>query len=175
PNVVAPAEVASPATTQRDSEVATQPARMGAAERSPERALDSAQEVALIPVWETALGPARDTALVSGRETAVTPARDTALVSARETALTPARETASNEGGLQASTCIRNNIKAAYRSSETVDQATSFLMRKCFAPFSSGIASDEASARTLFRGLVFQEISPVEWLQALEESPAQGR
>ena len=133
---------------------------MGAADRAPEHARDSAQEAALRPAWETA---------------ALGPARDTALVSAHETALGPAREAALNEGFIHASACIRNNIKAAYRSSETVDQATSFLMRKCFAPFSSAIASDEASARTLFRGLVFQEISPVEWLQALEESPAQGR
>jgi len=66
-------------------------------------------------------------------------------------------------------------MKAAYRSSDTVDQATSFLMRICFATFSSAIASDEASAKTLFRGLVFQEFSPVEWLQALEESASQSR
>ena len=97
------------------------------------------------------------------------------LEPAQEAALSPARETASNEGTLEASACIRNHMKAAYQASETVDQATSFLMRTCFAPFSSAIASDEASAKTLFRGLVFQEISPVEWLKALEESPAKGR
>jgi hypothetical protein len=48
-------------------------------------------------------------------------------------------------------------------------------MKICFVPFSSAIASDEASAKTLFRGLVFQEMSPVEWLQALEENATQGR
>jgi len=159
-NIATPAAtVASSGTTQRDGEVATQAARVGAADRAPGQALDRAQEVALSPAREKALGPARETALSP----------------ARETALSPARETALNEGFLQASACIRNNIKVAYRSSETVDQATSFLMRTCFAPFSSAIASDEASAKTLFRGLVFQEISPVEWLQALEENPAQGR
>jgi hypothetical protein len=66
-------------------------------------------------------------------------------------------------------------MKAAYRSSDTVDQATSFLMKICFAPFSSAIASDEASAKTVFRGLVFQEISPVEWLEALEGSAPKSR
>ncbi len=151
PYIAAPAAtVASSGTTQRDGEIATQ-ARVGAADRAPEQVLDPAQEVALGPVREIALGRAR------------------------ETALGPPRETALNAGSLQASACIRNNMKAAYRSSETVDQATSFLMRICFAPFSSAVASDEASAKTLFRGLVFQEISPVEWLQALEGSPAQGR
>src|SRR5262249_30105061 len=118
----------------------------------------------------------RETALSSPREPVPSLAREATLIPARETAaLGPARGTAVNDGFLQASACIRNNIKAAYRSSDTVDQATSFLMRTCFAPFSSAVASDEASAKTLFRGLVFQEISPVEWLQALEESAPQSR
>jgi hypothetical protein len=37
------------------------------------------------------------------------------------------------------------------------------------------MSSDEASAKTAFRGLVFQEISPVEWLQAMEESAPKSR
>ncbi len=184
PNIAAPAAtVASPGTTQRDGDGATQAAGVGAADRTPGQALEPAQETALRPGRETALNPARETALSPARETALSPARETALSPARETALSPARgialaparETALNDGFLQAGACIRNNMKAAYRSSDTVDQATSFLMRTCFAPFSSAIASDEASAKTLFRGLVFQEISPVEWLQALEESASQSR
>ncbi len=137
--------------------------------------LGPARETALSPVREMVLSPARETVLSPTRETVLSPTRETALRPARETAISRAPETGSNEGFLQASACIRNNMKAAYRSSETVDQATSFLMRICFAPFSSAFASDEASTKTLFRGLVFQEISPVEWLQALEESPAKGR
>jgi len=192
PNIAAPAAtVASPGTTQRDGDGATQAAGVGAADRTPGQALEPAQETALRPGRETALNPARETAFSPARETAFSPARETALSPARETAfspvretalspargiaLAPARETALNDGFLQAGACIRNNMKAAYRSSDTVDQATSFLMRTCFAPFSSAIASDEASAKTLFRGLVFQEISPVEWLQALEESASQSR
>jgi hypothetical protein len=183
-NIAAPATtVASPGTTQRDGDAAIQAAGVGAADRTPGQALDPAQETALnparetalSPVRETALSPARETALSAARETALSPAREAALGPARGIALAPARETALNDGFLQASACIRNNIKAAYRSSDTVDQATSFLMRTCFAPFSSAIASDEASAKTLFRGLVFQEISPVEWLQALEENASQSR
>ena len=196
-SAAAAAAVATPGTT-RDGDVATQAAGVGAAERTPALALDPAQETALSPGRETALNPAREATLSPVRETApsaareatlspvretVSAARETALSSARETALAPARgivlaparETALNDGFLQASACIRNNIKAAYRSSDTVDQATSFLMRTCFAPFSSAIASDEASAKTLFRGLVFQELSPVEWLQALEESASRSR
>jgi len=193
PNIAAPATaVASPRTAQRDGEAATQAAGVGAADRAPMQALDPAQETALNPGRETTLNPAREAVLSPAREMAVTPAPETApgpareatLSPARETtalspargiALAPARETALNDRFLQASACIRNNIKAAYRSSDTVDQATSFLMRTCFAPFSSAIASDEASAKTLFRGLVFQEISPVEWLQALEEGTSQRR
>jgi hypothetical protein len=168
PNIAAPATtVAPPGTTQRDGDAAIQAAGVGAADRTPGQALDPAQEIALNPARETTLSPARETAL--------SPARETALGPARGIALAPARETALNDRFLQASACIRNNIKAAYRSSDTVDQATSFLMRTCFAPFSSAIASDEASAKTLFRGLVFQEISPVEWLQALEENVSQSR
>jgi hypothetical protein len=181
-SAAAAAMVASPGTTQRDGDVATQAAGVGAAERTPALALDPAQETALSPGRETALNPAREPVpsaaretVPAARETALSPARETALAPARGIALAPARETALNDGFLQASACIRNNIKAAYRSSDTVDQATSFLMRTCFAPFSSAIASDEASAKTLFRGLVFQEISPVEWLQALEESASQSR
>jgi hypothetical protein len=184
PNIAAPATtVASPRTTQRDGDAAIQAAGVAAADRTPGQALDPAQETALnparetalSPVRETALSPARETALSAARETALSPAREAALGPARGIALAPARETALNDGFLQASACIRNNIKAAYRSSDTVDQATSFLMRTCFAPFSSAIASDEASAKTLFRGLVFQEISPAEWLQALEESASRSR
>ncbi len=184
PNIAAPAAtVALPGTTQRDGDGATQAAGVGAADRTPGQALEPAQETALRPGRETALNPARepvpsparDMALSPARETALSPARETALSPARGIALAPTRETALNDGFLQASACIRNNMKAAYRSSDTVDQATSFLMRTCFAPFSSAIASDEASAKTLFRGLVFQEISPVEWLQALEESASQSR
>ena len=160
--------VAPSGTPQRDGEIATPAAR--AADRASEQALDPAQEVALGPARETALTPARETVPSPTRETVLT-----ALRPARETAISRVPETGSNEGFLQASACIRNNMKAAYRSSDTVDQATSFLMRTCFAPFSSAIASDEASAKTLFRGLVFQEISPVEWLQALEESASQSR
>jgi hypothetical protein len=130
--------------------------------------------VVLSPTRETALSPAREPVPSPAREVAVSPARETAAFSPIALA-PPARETALNDGFLQASACIRNNIKAAYRSSDTVDQATSFLMRLCFAPFSSAVASDEASARTLFRGLVFQEISPEQWLQALEESASQSR
>jgi hypothetical protein len=156
-------------------EVALRPAR--------ETVLNPAGEPAPSPVRETAPGlvretvpsPAREAALSPLRETALSPARETAPGPARGIALAPAPETASNDGFPQASACIRNNIKAAYRSSDTVDQATSFLMKICFAPFSSAIASDEASARTVFRGLVFQEISPVEWLQALEESASKSR
>jgi hypothetical protein len=173
PSIAVPvaATVASPATMQRDGGAASQAAEVGAADRAPGQALDPAQETALNPAREAA----RETAISLVRETALSPARETAPGPARGIALAPARETATNDGFLQASACIRNNIKAAYRSSDTVDQATSFLMRTCFAPFSSAIASDEASAKTLFRGLVFQEISPVEWLQALEESASQSR
>jgi len=74
-----------------------------------------------------------------------------------------------NEGVLQARACIRDNIRAAYQSSESVDQATSFLMRSCFGPFSSAIPSGEASATTLFKRVVIQEIRPDDWLRALEE------
>ena len=192
PNIAAPAAtVASPETTQRDGEAATQAAGMGAAERTPGRALDPTQEIAANSGQETALSAprepvpssdrdialssVREIALSSPRDTVLSPVRETALSPARGMALAPARETALNHGSLQASACIRNNIKAAYRSSDTVDQATSFLMRTCFAPFSSALASDEASAKALFRGLVFQEISPVEWLQALEEGASQSR
>jgi hypothetical protein len=187
PNIAAPAAtVASWGTAQRDVDAATQAAGVGTANRAPAQAqaLDPAQETALSPARETALNPAREAILSPARETALSPAREPVPSPAREAALSPARETtalspargtALNDGSLQASACIRNNIKAAYRSSDTVDQATSFLMRTCFAPFSSAIASDEASAKTLFRGLVFQEISPVEWLQALEEGASQGR
>jgi hypothetical protein len=224
PNIAAPAAtVASPGTTQRDGDAATQAAGVGATDRTPGQALDPVQETALSQGRETALNPAREAVLSPARETALSPAREPALSPAREPvpspareaalsparepvpspareaalsparepvpspareaalspargiALAPARETALNDGFLQASACIRNNIKTAYRSSDTVDQATSFLMRTCFAPFSSAISSDEASAKTLFRGLVFQEISPVEWLQALEESTSQSR
>jgi hypothetical protein len=208
PNIAAPAAtVASPGTTQRDGDAATQAAGVGATDRTPGQALDPVQETALSQGRETALNPAREAVLSPAREPALSPAREPALSPAREPvpsparepalsparepvpspareaalspargiALAPARETALNDGFLQASACIRNNIKTAYRSSDTVDQATSFLMRTCFAPFSSAISSDEASAKTLFRGLVFQEISPVEWLQALEESTSQSR
>jgi hypothetical protein len=184
PNIAAPAAtVASPGTTQRDGDAATQAAGVGATDRTPGQALDPVQETALSQGRETALNPAREAVLSPARETALSPAREPVPSPAREAvlgpargiALAPARETALNDGSLQASACIRNNIKTAYRSSDTVDQATSFLMRTCFAPFSSAIASDEASAKALFRGLVFQEISPVEWLQALEESASQSR
>jgi hypothetical protein len=203
PNIAAPAAtVASSGTSQRDVDAATQAAGVGAANRAPgqAQALDRAQETALSPGRETALNPAREailspapeTTLSPPREPVPSPAREAALSPAREpvpslareapispvretTAFSPARGTAVNDGFLQASACIRNNIKAAYRSSDTVDQATSFLMRACFASFSSAMASDEASAKTLFRGLVFQEISPVEWLQALQESASQSR
>jgi len=114
-------------------------------------------------------------AIQAARVDAADRAPGQALDPAQELALSPARESALNEGFVQASVCIRSNMKAAYRSSDTVDQATSFLMKTCFAPFSSAIASDEASAKTLFRGLVFQEISPVEWLEALQEGASQSR
>jgi hypothetical protein len=155
-------------------ETAPSAAREAALSPVREAAPTAARETALSPAREATLSPAREPVLAA-RETALSPARETALAPARGIALAPARETALNDGFLQASACIRNNIKASYRSSDTVDQATSFLMRTCFAPFSSAIASDEASAKTLFRGLVFQEISPVEWLQALEESASQSR
>jgi hypothetical protein len=105
-------------------------------------------------------------------EAATQGARTDAVDRAPEKASDSAQETVLNQGFLQASACVRNNIKAAYRSSETVDQATSFLMRRRFGPFSAAVASDEASATTLFKGLVFQEISPEEWLA---ERAAQGR
>jgi hypothetical protein len=176
PNIAAPAAmVASPGMTQRDGDAATQAAGVGTAERTPGQALDPAPAIALSSSRETGLSPAREPVPTPAPQTALSPVRETALSPARGIALAPAQETASNDGFLQASTCIRNNKKAAYRSSDTVDQATSFLMRTCFAPFSSAIASDEASARMLFRGLVFQEISPVEWLQALEENASQNR
>jgi hypothetical protein len=160
PNIVTPAVTVAPSgTTQRDGEVTPQAARVDAAERAPGQAPDPAQEIAVSPVRERALSPVRETSLSPARETALSPARDAAL----------------NDGFVQASACIRNNMKAAYRSSDTVDQATSFLMKICFAPFSSAIASDEASAKSLFRGLVFQEISPVEWLEALREGASQSR
>jgi len=176
PNVVTPAVTIAPSGTMlRDGEVGTQAARVDAADRTPGQTLDAAQEIALSPVRETAPGPAREVAFISARETAGSPAQEVALGPAREPVLSPAHETASNEGFVQASACIRNNLKAAYRSSDTVDQATSFLTRTCFAPFSLAIASDEASAKTLFRGLVFQEINPVEWLEALQGGAAQSR
>jgi hypothetical protein len=199
PNSAAPAAtVTSPGTT-RDGDATTQAAGVGAIDRTPGQALDPSQETALSPGREAALNPAREATLSPAREMVLSPAREPAPSPARETglsparesvpipvretalspargiALAPARETALNDGLLQAGACIRSNIKAAYRSSDTVDQATSFLMRTCFAPFSSAIASDEASAKTLFRGLVFQEISPVEWLQALEEGASKSR
>jgi len=199
PNSAAPAAtVTSPGTT-RDGDATTQAAGVGAIDRTPGQALDPSQETALSPGREAALNPAREATLSPARETVLSPAREPAPSPARETALSPAREsvpipvretalspargialapareTALNDGLLQAGACIRSNIKAAYRSSDTVDLATSFLMRTCFAPFSSAIASDEASAKTLFRGLVFQEISPVEWLQALEEGASKSR
>jgi hypothetical protein len=163
-------------------ETALSPAREATLSPVRETVPSAAREAALSPVREpvpsaareATLSPARET-VPAARETALSPARETALAPARGIALAPARETALNDGFLQASACIRNNIKAAYRSLDTVDQATSFLMRTCFAPFSSALAPDEASAKTLFRGLVFQEISPVEWLQALEESASQSR
>jgi hypothetical protein len=198
PNIAAPAAtVASPGTTQRDGDAAAQAAGVGADERTPGQALDRTQEIAprpgreavLSPAQETAPGPDREIALSPPRDTAFNPVRETAspargiaLAPAQETpspargiALAPAQKPALNDGFLQASACIRNNKKAAYRSSDTVDEATSFLMKICFAPFSSAIASDEASAKTLFRSLVFQEISPVEWLEALEEGASQSR
>jgi hypothetical protein len=185
PSIAVPtvATVASPGTMEHDRGAAPPAADVVTADRTPGHAPDPPQETALNPARATALslvretgpGPAREAALSPVRDTALSPARETALSPAREIALAPAPETASNEGFLQASACIRNNIKAAYRSSDTVDQATSFLMKICFAPFSSAIASDEASAKTAFRGLVFQEISPVEWLQALQESAPKSR
>ena len=98
-----------------------------------------------------------------------------ALNPAQETVLNPAQETGLNEGVLQARACIRDNIRAAYQSSESVDQATSFLMKSCFGPFSSAIPSGEASATTLFKRVVIQEIRPDDWLRALEERAARGR
>jgi hypothetical protein len=177
PNIAEPATtVASPGTTQRDGDAATRAAAVAVADRTPGQALDPAQETALSPPRETAFSSAREPVPSLAREAALSPAQETtALSPARGMALAPARETAMNDGFAQASACIRNNKKAAYRSSDTVDQATSFLMRTCFAAFSSAIASDEASAKTLFRGLVFQEISPVEWLQAMEENASQNR
>lgn len=183
PNIAAPAAMVAPlGTTQRDGNAATQAAGVGAAERAPAQARDPAEAMPLNSGQETALSAARGPVPGPDREIALSLPRDTALSSVRETAiparqiaLAPAQETASNDGFVQASACIRNNKKAAYRSSDTVDQATSFLMRTCFAAFSSAIASDEASAKTLFRGLVFQEISPVEWLQALEENASPSR
>jgi len=156
-------------------EAALNPAREATLSPARETVLSPAREPAPSPARETALSPARESVPIPVRESVPIPVRETALSPARGIALAPARETALNDGLLQAGACIRSNIKAAYRSSDTVDQATSFLMRTCFAPFSSAIASDEASAKTLFRGLVFQEISPVEWLQALEESASQSR
>jgi hypothetical protein len=88
---------------------------------------------------------------------------------ASERGLNLAQETALNEVVLQARACIRENLRAAYQSSEGVEQATSFLMRRCLGPFSSAIASGEASATMRFKGIVFQELSPDEWLRALEE------
>jgi hypothetical protein len=184
PAMAAPVVTAAPpGTAQRDAAVAPQAARVGAGDRVPGQARDQAQEKALsparetapVPARETVFSPAREAALSPAREASLSPARDAVLSPARGAALSPAREAASNEGILQASTCIRSNIKAAYRSSDTVDEATAFLMKTCFAPFALAIASDEASAKTLFRGLVFQEISPVEWLQALQEGAAQSR
>jgi hypothetical protein len=193
------ATVASPGIMQRDGGATPQAAGVVATDRTPGQALDPPQETALNPAREAALSPAREPAAgpageaalslvretVPGpaREAAFSPVGDIAPSRTRETtpgpargiALAPAPDAASNDGLLQASACIRNNIKAAYRSSDTVDQATSFLMKICFAPFSSAIASDEASAKTVFRGLVFQEISPVEWLQAMEESAPKSR
>jgi hypothetical protein len=94
---------------------------------------------------------------------------------AQATALNPAQQTRLNEGVLQARACIRDNIRAAYQWSEGIDQATSFLMKRCFGPFSSAIASGEASATTLFERIVFQEISPGEWLRAVQERAVRGR
>jgi len=48
-------------------------------------------------------------------------------------------------------------------------------MRSCFRSFFYSHCSGEASAMTLFKGIVFQEISPDEWLRALEEKAARGR
>jgi hypothetical protein len=136
PNIVTPAAtVASSGTTQQDGEAASQAARVAAADRTSERALNPAQE----------------------------------------TVLNPAQETGLNEGVLQARACIRDNIRAAYQSSESVDQVSSFLMRSCFGPFSSAIASGEASATALFKRVVIQEINPDDWLRALEERAAWSR
>jgi hypothetical protein len=166
-------------------EISLSPARETSPSAARETALVPARETAPIPTQEISLSPAREAAVSAARETALSPAQETApspvreagLSPAREKALIPGRETGSNEGSVRASACIRNNMKAAYRSSDTVDQATAFLMRTCFAPFSSAIASDETSARTLFRSLVLQEINPVEWLEALQGGggAAQGR
>jgi hypothetical protein len=136
PNVVTPtATVAPSGTTRQDGEAATQPARVGAADRASERALNPAQE----------------------------------------TVLNPAQGAGLNEGVLQARGCIRDNIRAAYQSSESLDQVSSFLMRSCFGPFSSAVPSGEASATTLFRRVVIQEISPDDWLRALKERAARGQ
>jgi hypothetical protein len=94
---------------------------------------------------------------------------------AQGTVLNPAQETGLNEGVLQGRACIRANLRAAYQSSESVDQISSFLMRSCFGPFSSAIPSGEASASTLFKRVVIQEISPDDWLRALRERAARGR
>src|SRR5258708_2586245 len=117
---------ASSGTTQQDGEAATQAARVGAADRASEQALN------------------------------------------------PAQETALNEGVLQARACIRDNIRAAYQSSDGVDEVSSFLMRSCFGPFSSAIPSGEASATTLFKRVVIQEISPDDWLRALKRKGGSG-
>jgi hypothetical protein len=108
-------------------------------------------------------------------EAATQAARVGATDRASERALNPAQGTGLNEGVLQARACIRDNIRAAYQSSESVDQVSSFLMRSCFGPFSSAIPSGEASATTLFKRVVIQEISPDDWLRALEERAARGR
>jgi hypothetical protein len=152
PNIgTSAASIASSGTTQQDGEAATQPARVGAADRVSERALNPAQETVLNPAQETVLNPAQ------------------------ETVLNPAQETGLNEGVLQARACIRDNIRAAYQSSESVDQVSSFLMRSCFGPFSAAIPSGEASATTLFKRVVIQEISPDDWLRTLKERAARGR
>jgi hypothetical protein len=184
---LSPAREAASSAAQ---EAALSPAREAVPSLARGTALSPVRDEALSPAWETPLSPDRETALSPARETPLSPTRETAFSRAREAALSPAREAAAfspartalsparegavNEGFAQANACIRSNLKAAYRSSDTVDQATSFLMRTCFATFSSAIASDEASAKTLFRGLVFQEISPVEWLEARQDGARPG-
>jgi dihydroxyacetone kinase DhaKLM complex PTS-EIIA-like component DhaM len=54
-------------------------------------------------------------------------ASERALNLAQETVLNPAQETGLNEGVLRARACIRDNIRAAYQSSESVDQVEELL------------------------------------------------